>query len=458
MIPEPPERIGRHRPSMGMRRSVLGSPDDLPPPLAGPIRSVPRLPEHDSDDPPDRATDAGPRRRRRVGHPRGSRGGTAAFALSLVLLVAAVPTLGLIGINMIRDSRAGRFDSRVTDPTAPGYEALVEPTPIALLVQKDAAGKPVGLTVLALGGGNGGGSVLLLPLNTQVERVTFGLARIGDAYASGGDQGLAGQVGGLLRTGFSDVIDLDDQKWAALTTPVAPIRFDNPDRISTRRLVLPAGPVALSPQQVGPYLAARNEGESELTRLNRQQTFWQAWIDLLARSRDRQVVPGETASGIGLYVRTLARGPLTFEPLPFTATGRPADVADEHFVVDVAKLRAQVAAMVPFPTAPAPGFRVTVRLLNGVNGRPIPRSLERNLVLRGAAISTIGNDAHFRRKLTVLAYRDPSLRNQVLAMRAALRGRGRLKLDPESPDTADVSIVLGSDVISPTGREVTTGG
>ena len=65
----------------------------------------------------------------------------------------------------------------------------------------------------------------------------------------------------------------------------------------------PAGPIALQPAQVGPYLAALNPGENELNRLNRNQLFWQAWLKQIAASTAADVIPGETGSGIGLFVR-----------------------------------------------------------------------------------------------------------------------------------------------------------
>src|SRR3954454_2263975 len=118
--------------------------------------------------PPTGAAPADPRRRRgRPAHRSGpvpvgrvpvSKIRTAGFAASVLLLVAAVPTLGWVGVKLIRDSKAGKLVTRVSDPRAPGYEAIVAPTPTALLVHRDAAGALVGLTFLALGGSAGGGS------------------------------------------------------------------------------------------------------------------------------------------------------------------------------------------------------------------------------------------------------------------------------------------------------------
>ena len=81
-----------------------------------------------------------------------------------------------------------------------------------------------------------------------------------------------------------------------------------------------------------------------------------------------------------------------------------------------------------------------------------------DLVQHGATIPTIGNDLRFGRKVTVIEYRDPSLRAQAVFMRAGLGGRGKLRLNPRTSDTADVSVILGADVVSASGKAVPIGG
>lgn len=376
-----------------------------------------------------------------------SRVRSAGFAAALVVLVGAVPALGWMGLTLIRDSKAGTLIARVSDPRAPGYEAIIDPTPTALLIQKNAKGKLISLTFLALGGANGGGSVIFLPIDAGVDKPAFGVDRLGTAYTLGGDQDVAGQVGALLKVGLGDVIDVNDVGWAALTAKAAPIRFNNPDALSSGPRRFPAGPIALRPTDVGPYLTALNRDESDLNRLNRHQLFWQAWLRAIGPSPAPDALPGETNSGIGFFVRTLARGPVRSEPLPVNPQGIPLYLGDQTFVPIVGQIRKDIAEMVPYPTAPSPGARVLVRLLNGTDGDPIPQSIVRALVLNGAAITVVGNDRRFGRRETLLQYRDPTVQNRARLMRIGLGGHGKLRLDLQGPDAVDVTIVLGRDVL-----------
>jgi hypothetical protein len=53
-------------------------------------------------------------------------------ALVGVFLFAVLPVLVFFGLRIILDSSDGQLVKRVTDPAAPGYEAVVEKTPTPL--------------------------------------------------------------------------------------------------------------------------------------------------------------------------------------------------------------------------------------------------------------------------------------------------------------------------------------
>lgn len=423
MTTEPPLQDRRSHPGTGSAERSSGA---IPPEPGGPAR------------PPATPVPTG-----RRSLPTGGR--RLAFVLSLVVLIAAVPILSWVGLQLIRSSRSGRFVSGVTDPRAPGYEALVEPTPTALVIEKDQQGKPVALVVLALGHRSGGGSAMFVPLSTRVVSPGFGVDRLGGAFAFGGAVALVGQIGQVLHLGFSDVIDIDSTQWADLIAPVAPLSFDNPDTVRAGRTQFPAGRVALRADQVADYLQATSPGESELNRLNRHELFWQAWLAAIGASSDPGVVPGEAESGLGLFVRTLARGPVTIEPLPLRSEARPSPTGP--LMSDPQALRATVARMVPFPAPPTPNARVTVRLLNGVDGRPLPETIGHQLVQGGGSIFWIGNDRRTCATTTVIEYRDPAQRHAAEEMRAALGGHGTLRKNPRASDAVDVSVIVGSDVL-----------
>jgi hypothetical protein len=71
------------------------------------------------------------------------------FPAAIVLFTLALPLL----VGRAQDGAAEhrrQVLTEVTDPAAPGWTALTDPTPTMLLVQTDAAGQPTGLTVMAL--------------------------------------------------------------------------------------------------------------------------------------------------------------------------------------------------------------------------------------------------------------------------------------------------------------------
>ncbi len=397
-----------------------------------------------------------PRRRRRV--PAGripvSRLRTAGFALALLLLVGAVPVLGWLGLTLIRDSKAGTLVTRVSNPRAPGYEAIVDPTPTALILQRDAKGGLAALTFMALGGARGGGSAMFLPVDTAVTKPAHPGERYGSVYRAGGQAELVDQVGTSLNAGLSDVIAMDNGKWAALTANSAPIEVDNPDALTSGSSHFPAGRISLKAVEVGPYLSALNSGESELNRLNRNQLFWQAWLKKIAASTASNVLPGETRTGIGFYVRTLSGGPVRLEPMPVKPQVTSALPGGTLFEPIINELQADVAAMVPYPTAPTPGARISVRLLNGVDGEVIPQRVVQLIVRSGAAIALVGNDHRFGQAVTTIQYRDPVGRNQAILMQRALGGRARAVRNLQASDDVDLTIVLGRDLL-PAGRKPT---
>src|SRR4051812_10895236 len=62
------------------------------------------------------------------------------FIAALVVLVLLVPMLTYVGAHAVLQSSQGRELNVETDPSKPGFEAQVDPTPTLLMVQTDAAG------------------------------------------------------------------------------------------------------------------------------------------------------------------------------------------------------------------------------------------------------------------------------------------------------------------------------
>lgn len=372
------------------------------------------------------------------------------FAVVLVGLIASVPVLGYAGSQLISESKEGDYTGTTLSPSDPGYEAPVDPTPTAVAIQYDDEHVPTGVTFLSLAGGAGGGSVIFVPLDTEVTEPSFGVDRLRTAYDVVADrpvlarERLASQVGRLVNVGVDEIIDLDNAGWEQLVAPVGPLTIDNPDQIDLGfGQIIPSGEATLQPAQVGPFLAATIEGESDLNRLARHEAVWSAWLKQLEESGKAEAVPGESSAGISKFAKALASGPVTFNTLPVN----PAPGLNTMFKADEEAVNQLITDTVASPTPAVPGSRFTVRLLNGVSPDGIPSDLVRQIVGRGGAVTVLGNGPQFDTDETTIVYANPEDKDLATLMAKSLGATGKVRLDREAPDTVDLTIVLGKDVL-----------
>ncbi|HRW39653.1 MAG TPA: LytR C-terminal domain-containing protein, partial [Aquihabitans sp.] len=436
VAPEPsgPRPVATLVPSAEISGAVVA-----PPPEPEPDPEVGAGPEP-SDERPRRA-----RRTRTAPPPRPPWWRRIAFAVALVVLIAAIPALGYVGAQLIADSKAGSFTGSSANPSDPGFEAPVDPTPTALVIQKDAEGVPTALTFLSLGGADGGGSVIFIPLETEVAVPRFGIGNLKLAWeATPRDQPAAGierltsQVALLLNVGITETIELTDASWEQLTAPVAPIQIQNPDALDLGfGTTVPSGAAEVPAAFVGPYLSATLPGQNDLARLVRHEALWRGWLDQVAASTAPDAVPGETTAGIGRFARALADGPVDIQTLPVEQAKDPANL----YLVDSSAVKRLVTEAVPSPTAAAPGTRFTVRLLNGVSADAIPGEVVREIVGRGGAVTILGNGPEFGTDETEIVYGDPRNADVAKLVATSLGATGSVRLDREAPDTVDLTIV-----------------
>ena len=406
-------------------------------------------------------TGTGERARRRRQQRRRARMQRSAFAAAVAVLTLAVPVLAWIGFREVVKSQSGTRVDQVKDPSAPGFEAVVERTPTSLLVQLGDDGTPVSLTVLALNADDAGGAVLFVPIATLITLPDGNVVPLSDAYGPGGLIGIRDATALVVGIGFDEANEVDGARLAQLVDPVAPLTVQNPDDLvvdvgGADPVTFEAGPIELQANQVGLYLSARGSDESDLARLVRQEAFWEAWLAAVAASTDAAVVPGETTSGIGRFVRGLAGGSVRFETLPVSSA--PPGAGDgEFFEAQDAAVDAVVADLVPFPVSPAPGTRPRVRLLDGgpdVTGRDRAAHL---LVRAGAEIDIVGNADRFGYEETTIVYYDPEREADAQRMQEAL-GTGTVRFEQADSDRTDVTVILGSDFLGATAPATTGDG
>lgn len=444
---------------LGAATATIDPPALAPEPAAAP--SAAPLPEPDAEPLSPRAARRAARRARISPPPKPPWWRRAAFAIAVLVFVAAIPALGYVGSQLIADSKAGSFSGGILGPGDPGFEAQVEPTPTALAIQYDDEGVPVALTFMALAGSDGGGTVVFIPVETEVAVPRFGIGNLKLAWESApadqpgaGRDRLTNQVAQLLNVGIGETIELNNRSWDQLVAPVAPIAIENPDPIELGfGVTIPSGATELPSDLVGQYLAKTVPGENDINRLVRHEELWRSWLEQVAASNDPAAVPGESNAGIGRFARALAAGPIDFQTLPVEQD----DELDNLYLVDKSAVKRLVTDAVASPTSPAPGSRFTVRLLNGVSADAIPGELVREIVGRGGAVIILGNGPEFGREETEIVYSTPRNADVAELVGTSLGATGDVRLDREAPDTVDLTIVLGSDILGEASGEGTPG-
>ena len=391
---------------------------------------------------------------------------------AVVLLTAAIPVLGYIGFHKVFTTTEGRRVDAQNDPTKPNYEANVVPTPVMLFGQTNADAV-TSLTMISLAGGDSGGAVVFIPVDTQVNALpsdstttTRPGARpktttLAAAFAAKGLPDLTQLAANVLGLSFDETVLLSDDSLAQFMNPVAPLTIDNPDKLVTvdsrgrSTVAFAAGRITLDAADIPHYLAMRNPKEADVARLARQQLVWQAWIDAVKGSSNPNVVPGETSSGLGRYVRGLAKGPMQFSTLPGTPQGA-AGSPDETFVPDRTQVDSLMASLVPLPTPANPGDRVRMRLLSGVGPVEPSALVNAHLLPANAQVTIVGNADRFDYTTTKIVYYDDSFEAAARDTQRVL-GVGEVTKSATSVDTEDVTVIIGQDLVNEKGLKITRG-
>jgi hypothetical protein len=369
------------------------------------------------------------------------------FGGALAALVLSIPVLGYVGYNVARDSRQGQVINPETDPTAPGFEAVVDATPTMMVVDTTAEGTLNGVTLLSLHGGDEGGSIVSVPIGTIVALplTQIGRANFQEIFEISGMEGLDQRVETMVTASMQETTQIGVDQWATLVAPVGPLTIDNPapivDLAGTQ--LFPQGQVEVAPEQVGTFLTGGGPFDGGMTHTDRQLAFWEAWTAKVQESGAPDAVPGETDRGLGRFVRGLANGPREGAGFPVTAIPIPGAAAADTtvFEPDVAAIPAFTAENIPFPVGVG---RARTRILDGVGQQGLTSEAASLLVPAGAEIATVGNDDEFGQATTRIVYFDDEDLEKAEAFQAAL-GVGELVQGDAVSESLDVTVILGDD-------------
>jgi hypothetical protein len=364
------------------------------------------------------------------------------FPIAMALLILAIPVLVVLGVRVVLDSSDGRLVNRVTDPSAPGWEAVLDPTPTELVLTLDEGEQLQSIAVLILSG-EGSGAVLQVPAETLYPVDDNG-GELSLAYAwfVAGIDGVRFGLGEILNLSFSDTRVLAPQEWAALVDPLGPLTVNSPDAAvgPDGVVVFPRGSIQVPAEDVPAYLSTRGANETDVARLVRVEAFWRAWLGAVGVAGPG-ALPEPVDEGLGRFVATLSSEQVQFVTLPVEQV---PDEATELYRADPAEAAQVVGALVPFPAGP-PGARPTVRVLDGTGQLDHGVSAAIAVGAAGGEVKVIGNASDFDVATTEIVYYEDDQRAAAEALRDAL-GIGEV-VRSESKSPVAVTVVLGADAL-----------
>ncbi len=366
------------------------------------------------------------------------------FPLALLGLFAAIPALVYAGYHVVLDSHDGRLIIATTDPAKPGWEGAVEPTPTAAIGTVNENGELTSVTLLSLTA-DGVGSVIFVPGDTRAPSQVGGQTLV-TAYRAGGVDALQPAVESIMGAGLQEMVIADAAAWEELVGPVGSLTVANPDNVVYGgQTTFPKGSIDIPPAKIGAYLRTRNWAENDTNLLLRQEAFWRAWLAKVGTADSATAVPGETDSGVGRFVRTLATDQIDFEVLPVKTEPLP-DAYASVFVPLTDEVEAIMVKAIPFPTASPEGSRPRIRVLDGTGQLAHGVGAAQVLAAAGAEIDAIGNAASFKIPTTQFIISGSDHQSQADQLQAAL-GVGEVVQSADTSDSVDITVILGADAL-----------
>ena len=383
------------------------------------------------------------------------RRGVLLYSVATVLFIVGLGVLGWKGYQTSLDIKGGNSLNAVSDPTKPGYEAQVRPTPTHLLINTDGNGKVVDLELLVEGADSKGGAVIFIP-GVMVVESDGGAQNLTKLAETKGIPSMLDSLQRVLGVGIGDAATVSPTQLEQLLTPAGPLTFENPDALlrtsgtAQKEIVFPAGQITVAPADAAEYLSFVNKGESEVNRTSRAKVFWDAWVKTLAEKGDAaapKVAPFPSASGDGkvdlaTVISQFGAGVTSTQQLPLEAVPVPG-AGVTVYRGDRAGIDALLPKLIPFPASAYPGQRPRVSLLNGTTDTSAALRAATPVVEAGAQITVLGNASNFHVSRTTIEYHDPAKADAAKAIATKL-GVGPPVAGNQS-DALDITVTIGAD-------------
>lgn len=439
------------------------------------------------------------RRRESQRRRRRTRRVVIAQSVATVVFVALLAGLVWVGWSSTMRITGGRLET-VTDPAAPGYVAAVRPTPVTLIAFTLPAEDPAsGFDVDSAeaspeeqtgddepsvdetdrnearsGSGEGGpdddtvlstmlmviegsDSTSVVPISADVLLWDFEDAPAETAKAifdSGGSEALRLRLGADATFGSTSMLTVPVELVDELAAPLGGVTVTLPDDVlaltpdSNVAVWYPAGPLELSPGEVGRFLDFRGHSEQESNRMLRTELLWKSLL-----GAEGGVPTGASLSGsdsdedVAQFVElleTISSKPVEFDLLPLEPLPLGGESQIVLFRIDPGAMPAWVSNHVSFPVAAYPGQRARVRLLNGTADPGAPAAIAPTIVSEGGEIVQTGNAEAFDLSSSRVEYGSPDAANAAGRIAAGLGVQPELVEDV--PADVDVVVVVATDL------------
>ena len=374
---------------------------------------------------------------------------TIAAFLAGLLVLGALPVLGVAAWRAIRDSRAAKAVVPVSTRSIPV-------TPTGLLAGVDDEGTLAMLAVLALQPDGSGGTIVSVPVNA-VETVLEDLdpKPVGAWFDSGGLDGLVFGVESLMNVSLDVAAVVDAGELAGLIDPLGDLSVTfAADVVDGDAVVVPAGEQSLTAEKAALALTAMPAEASEAERLPHVKVVWEAVAaaagDGVAGLQPAVTIPdagAEAPADVAGFFTALLSGPVSAWQLQYEPVGEGPGNPDglDLMLVSKPEIVLVMASVAPSAVgAPNPGL--VFQIDSSFNDADVTKDVISWLYYFGANVQLVREVGGTPPSETVLEYVFDIDRKD-LALYESVLGQFTVQQAAERVEGIDIRIVLGEDFL-----------
>lgn len=348
------------------------------------------------------------------------------FVVAEIVLLAAIPVLGFLGVRALLDTRSGAF---VVDPGPedPGWVAVVDPTPVTLLIDLDEGRVGGAVLLVAAGEAEAGGTVILISGATEID---------GQAFADRTPLAAAAALEDVLRIEVGEPTLLDSSTWDALLAGV-PVELANPDPVvgldDSSEVLVPAGRVLVEPLELAAVSVRPSVVTADPEALEfRRAVLWRTLLDEAVFISSS--IEDPALLEVAARLEQIAGGVHRVEQLPLDGAAPDIEAVEDL-------LRSAIV----LPRGHEVGARLAVRIVDRSGFNDL-EGAARRLGREGFEVVQIANASTFDDGPTQLVSSVGAPEDE-LARLADLTGAATVPPSIDAESSSVVTLILGADAV-----------